>query len=132
MRRRKEGADSVDKYVGARLRMRRLMLGMSQEKLADAVGLSFHQVQKYEKGVNRMGSSRLRQMADVLQVPIPFFFEGAPDLSKRAGLAPHRALVSDFLTTADGLALVRAFMRLPSRALRRDIVKLVKAIADSA
>jgi transcriptional regulator with XRE-family HTH domain len=132
MRRRKEGADPVDKYVGARVRMRRLMLGMSQEKLAEAIGLSFQQVQKYERGFNRMGSSRLQQMADVLQVPIPFFFEGAPDPSKKGGLAPHHAFVSDFLATAEGLALARAFMQLPSRAVRRDIVKLVNTIADFA
>src|SRR5258708_13675075 len=70
--------NSIDIHVGSRLRMRRMMLGMSQEKLGEAFGLTFQQVQKYEKGVNRMGASRLQQAADILEVAVPFFFEGAP------------------------------------------------------
>jgi transcriptional regulator with XRE-family HTH domain len=120
--------EPVDKHVGSRVRMRRLMLGMSQEKLADAIGLTFQQVQKYEKGTNRMGSSRLHQIANVLQVPVPFFFEGASGPSNKGSVQPE--VISDFLSTADGLALVRAFMKLSNETLRRDIVRLVHTIAE--
>jgi len=111
--------------------MRRLMLGMSQEKLADAIGLTFQQVQKYEKGTNRMGSSRLQQIANVLQVPVTFFFEGGPGQFNLDGKAPSPAYVSEFLTTSDGLALTRAFMRLGNAKLKRSIVKLVEGIAGA-
>jgi transcriptional regulator with XRE-family HTH domain len=127
---RRGALDPVDKYVGSRVRMRRLMLGMSQEKLAHGIGLTFQQVQKYEKGTNRMGSSRLQQIANVLQVPVTFFFEGSPSPSSRSGGVTQHALVADFLATADGLALVHAFMRISSTVLRRDIVNLVNTIAD--
>jgi transcriptional regulator with XRE-family HTH domain len=80
----------IDKHVGSRLRMRRMMLGMSQEKLAVGFGLTFQQVQKYEKGVNRMGASRLQQAAQILDVSVPFFFEGAPGGHKVGGDAPSR------------------------------------------
>jgi transcriptional regulator with XRE-family HTH domain len=121
----------VDKHVGSRVRMRRLMLGMSQEKLADAIGLTFQQVQKYEKGTNRMGSSRLQQIANVLQVPVTFFFEGGPGQSNIDGKAPSPAYVSEFLATSDGLALTRAFMRLKNAKLRRSIVNLVEGVAGA-
>jgi len=111
--------------------MRRLMLGMSQEKLADAIGLTFQQVQKYEKGTNRMGSSRLQQIANVLQVPVTFFFEGGPGQSNIDGKAPSPAYVSEFLATSDGLALTRAFMRLKNAKLRRSIVNLVEGVAGA-
>ncbi len=109
--------------------MRRLMLSMSQGKLADAIGLTFQQVQKYEKGTNRMGSSRLQQVANVLQVPVTYFFEGAPGQSKPDGKAPSPAYVSDFLSTSLGLALTKAFMQIKDAKIRRDIVKLVEEIA---
>jgi transcriptional regulator with XRE-family HTH domain len=100
----------LDKYVGSRVRTRRMMLlGMSQERLGDALGLTFQQVQKYEKGTNRIGASRLQHMSHILQVPVPFFFEGAPRVSGGpvgidAG-APSPGYVTDFLATSDGLAL---------------------------
>ena len=122
----------TDKHVGGRVRMRRMMLGMSQTTLADALGLTFQQVQKYEKGRNRMGASRLQHIAQVLQVPVSFFFEGAPHSPgqpKGIGEAPPPAYVSDFLATSDGLALTKAFMRLKDAKLRRRIVDLVKQIA---
>src|SRR6187455_2972368 len=111
----KKVPNPIDKHVGSRVRMRRMMLGMSQEKLGDALGLTFQQVQKYEKGTNRIGASRLQQIAHFLQVPVAFFFEGAPDFP--AGLAgateaPSPSYVSDFLATSDGLALTKAFMRI--------------------
>ena len=122
----------TDKHVGSRVRMRRMMLGMSQEKLGDALSLTFQQVQKYEKGTNRIGASRLQQIAHFLQVPVSFFFEGAPGLPSgngNAGEAPSPAYVSDFLATADGLALTKAFMRIEDPKLRRRIVDLVSQIA---
>jgi transcriptional regulator with XRE-family HTH domain len=122
----------VDKYVGSRVRMRRIMLGMSQEKLGDALGLTFQQVQKYEKGTNRIGASRLHQIADVLQVPVSFLFEGGPTGSTPidgANEASSPAYVSDFLATSEGLALTRAFTRIDDPKLRRSIVDLVEQIA---
>ena len=119
-------------HVGKRVRMRRKMLGMSQGKLGEALGLTFQQVQKYEKGANRVGASRLQHISSILEVPIPFFFEGAPTLPGQAyGLdeAPSPAYVSDFLATSDGLALTKAFMRIQSAKLRRCIADLVEQIA---
>jgi transcriptional regulator with XRE-family HTH domain len=122
----------IDTHVGSRVRMRRLILSMSQEKLGDAIGLTFQQVQKYEKGTNRMGSSRLVQIANVLKVPVTFFFEGTPGQSKLDGKAPSPAYVSNFLATSDGLALTKAFMRIKDAKLRRSIVKTVEVIAGNA
>jgi transcriptional regulator with XRE-family HTH domain len=128
----KKSPNPIDIHVGNRVRMRRKMLGMSQEKLGDALGLTFQQVQKYEKGANRIGASRLQHISSILQVPIPFFFEGAPILPGQAyGLddAPSPAYVSDFLATSDGLALTKAFTRIQDAKLRRRIVGLVEEIA---
>jgi transcriptional regulator with XRE-family HTH domain len=122
----------VDKYVGSRIRMRRIMLGMSQEKLGESLGLTFQQIQKYEKGTNRVGASRLQQISEILQVPVSFLFEGGPGGSINAnGLseAPSPAYVSDFLATSEGLALTRAFTRINDSKLRRSIVDLVEQIA---
>jgi ribosome-binding protein aMBF1 (putative translation factor) len=87
----KRAPNPVDKHVGSRIRMRRLMLGMSQEKLADGLGLTFQQVQKYENGKNRIGAGRLQHISHILQIPVPFFFEGSPH-----GEASTPAHVSDF------------------------------------
>lgn len=125
----KMNPNPIDKHVGSRVRMRRLTLGMSQEKLADAIGLTFQQVQKYEKGANRMGSSRLQQIANVLQVPVTFFFEGAPGQPKLDGKAPSPAYVNEFLSASDGLALTKAFMQIKDPKLRRSIVNVVEEIA---
>jgi transcriptional regulator with XRE-family HTH domain len=131
----KKAPNPTDKHVGSRVRMRRMMLGMSQEKLGDALGLTFQQVQKYEKGTNRIGASRLQQISQILQVPVSFFFEGAPSAHTAGGRhdgmseAPSPAYVSDFLATSDGLALTKAFMRIDDSKLRRRIVDLVEQIA---
>jgi transcriptional regulator with XRE-family HTH domain len=114
--------------------MRRMMLSMSQTKLDDALGLTFQQVQKYEKGANRIAASRLQQISHILQVPISFFFEGLPKLPgamTKNGAAPLPSYVSDFLSTTDGLAVVKAFMRIKTPTVRRCIVNLVRQIAAS-
>ena len=129
----KKAPNPIDKHVGSRVRMRRMMLSMSQEKLGDALGLTFQQVQKYEKGTNRIGASRLQQISNILQVPVSFFFEGAPHVghhSSGMSEAPSPAYVSDFLATSDGLALTKSFMRIKNGKLRRRIVDLVEQIAD--
>ena len=82
----KKAPNPIDKHVGSRVRMRRMMLGMSQEKLGDALDLTFQQVQKYEKGTNRIGASRLQQISHILQVPVAFFFEGAPASGRPIGM----------------------------------------------
>jgi transcriptional regulator with XRE-family HTH domain len=129
----KKAPNPIDKHVGSRVRMRRMMLNMSQEKLGDALGLTFQQVQKYEKGTNRIGASRLQQISSILQVPVAFFFEGAPDSPGQQpdGLrdAPSPAYVFEFLATSEGLTLIEAFMRIKRAALRRCIVQLVEEIA---
>jgi transcriptional regulator with XRE-family HTH domain len=119
----------IDKHVGSRLRMRRLMLGMSQEKLAEAFGLTFQQVQKYEKGANRMGASRLQQAAQILDVSVPFFFEGAPGGYKLGEDAPSTAYVDEFVSSPEGLRLVKAFMRIARPGVRHRIVNVVQEIA---
>src|SRR3954453_13471931 len=98
----KKAPNPTDRHVGGRVRMRRMMLSMSQEKLGDALGLTFQQVQKYEKGTNRIGASRLQHISRILQVPISFFFDGAPEIAgQKTGAAeiPSPAYVSDFLST---------------------------------
>ena len=126
--------DPTDKHVGSRIRMRRMMLGISQEKLGEALGLTFQQVQKYEKGTNRIGASRLQQISETLQVPVSFFFEGGPASAGRAGgfaESQSPAYVADFLATSDGLALTKAFVQIKDGRVRRRIVDLVEAIADA-
>jgi transcriptional regulator with XRE-family HTH domain len=122
----------VDKYVGSRVRMRRIMLGMSQEKLGEALGLTFQQVQKYEKGTNRVGASRIQQISEILQVPVSFLFEGGPSGTtspESFGESGSPSYISDFLATSEGLALTRAFTRISDAKLRRSIVDMVEQIA---
>jgi len=114
--------------------MRRLMLDMSQTDLGDALGLTFQQVQKYEKGSNRIGAGRLQHISQILQVTVPFFFEGAPaslgwPAAEESADAPSPSFVSDFLATSAGLDLVRAFTCIEDAKLRRAIVRLVEEIA---
>jgi transcriptional regulator with XRE-family HTH domain len=106
--------------------MRRLMLGMSQTQLGDVLGITFQQVQKYEKGANRISASRLHRMSEILQVPVEFFFEGSPH-PRGQHAAPQ--FVTDYLATLDGLHLTKAFMQIRNSQLRRSIVNLVEAIA---
>jgi transcriptional regulator with XRE-family HTH domain len=120
--------NSIDIHVGSRLRMRRMMLGMSQEKLGEAFGLTFQQVQKYEKGTNRISASRLQQAAQILDVSVPFFFEGAPGGHKLEGDAPSPAYVNEFVSSEDGFRLIKAFTRITRPAVRHRIVNPIQEI----
>ena len=126
----------VDVHVGSRVRLRRMLLGMSQEKLGEKLGLTFQQVQKYEKGVNRIGASRLFDLAHVLGVPIQFFYEEAPDAHASSTLAPGfgespaaESYVIDFLSSREGLELNKAFVRISNPKVRRTVVELVRSLA---
>ncbi len=111
--------------------MRRLMLGLSQEKLADGLGLTFQQVQKYEKGTNRIGASRLQHIANILKVPPQFFFEELPKgRTTTHDAAPSTAYINEFVASTEGLALIKAFMAIESNTLRRSIVHVVEQISE--
>lgn len=122
-RRRSFGPDPIDVHVGTRVRLRRTLLGMSQEKLGDSLGLTFQQVQKYERGANRIGASRLWQLGQVLDVAVSFFFDDMP------GTAPAKASDDGLLMRRETLELVRAYYRIPSVALRHRVFDLTKSIA---
>lgn len=125
----------IDRHVGSRVRMRRMLAGISQERLGEALGLTFQQVQKYEKGSNRISASRLQQIAKMLDVPVAFFFDGAPtgDLSP-SGFADagSTTYISDFLATSEGVQLTKAFTRIKSTRLRRRVIDLVEAMAEES
>src|SRR5262245_51141185 len=125
----------IDIHVGSRVRFRRMLLGMSQEKLGEKLGLTFQQVQKYEKGINRIGASRLFDLAQVLGVSVQFFYEEAP--GGRIALdslpaTPNEHSIVEFLRSRDGLELNRAFVRIPDLKARRAIVELVRTLANDA
>lgn len=129
----------VDRHVGSRVRMRRVLLGLSQERLGDALNLTFQQVQKYEKGSNRIGASRLNQISKILSVPVSFFFEGAPldaSVSQEHGLAIGMAeeeqatYTADIMSTPDGVQLAKAFMRIRDPKRRRMIITMANTLAD--
>src|ERR1700680_2273828 len=122
----KKSPNPTDKHVGNRVRMRRLMLDMNQTTLADGLGLTFQQVQKYEKGANRIGASRLQHISHVLQVPIPFFFEGSSGAASEDATTPTPSYVDDFLATSDGLLLMKYFTQIKEPKLRRSIINLVE------
>lgn len=131
----KKSPNPIDVHVGSRVRMRRMIVGMSQEKLGEALGLTFQQIQKYEKGSNRIGASRLHQIATALGVQIEFFYEGAPPAAGMTteGFAedPNPPYMTDFLSTADGLQLMRAFVRVRDARVRKRVVDLVEALAEA-
>ena len=129
----KKKPNPIDIHVGSRIRLRRTMLGMSQEKLGESLGITFQQIQKYEKGTNRVGASRIKQISEILQVPVSFLFEGGPTgIASAEGFSEDASpsYISDFLATSEGLALTRAFTSIGDSKLRRSIVDLVEQIAD--
>ena len=121
-------ANPIDAQVGNRVRIRRMLIGMSQEKLGDLLGLTFQQVQKYEKGVNRIGAGRLFEIARILGVPIDFFYDGvaAPSDSHAEGAPP----VMEFVSSGEGLQLSLAFMKIKDPKVRKRVLDLVKSLAD--
>lgn len=119
----------TDKHLGLRLRMRRKMLHMSQAALGDAVGVTFQQIQKYENGSNRAGASRLQQFSNVLQVPVSFFFEGAPNAA--TGEIGIPADMAKFFTTPQGLLLAASFLKISSPKRRQKILELVESLVSS-
>lgn len=125
----------VDAHVGSRVRLRRMLLGMSQERLGESMGLTFQQVQKYEKGVNRIGASRLFQISKILDVPVQFFFEEAPQLDGNTpmGLAEPESetFILEFLNSREGLELNRAFVKIGDSKVRKGVVDLVRALSAS-
>ena len=127
----KKAPNHVDRHVGSRVRLRRMLLGLSQEKLGEALGLTFQQVQKYEKGTNRIGASRLQQIAQFLKVEIAYFFEGLSGEKQEGGFAEEgTAFVMDFLNSSEGLQLNRAFARIKDPRVKRRLIALVSALAN--
>jgi transcriptional regulator with XRE-family HTH domain len=130
----KKQPNPIDIHVGSRVRLRRMMLGMSQEKLGEHLGITFQQIQKYEKGTNRIGASRLQHIARVLTVPVSFFFEDAPGgQPEQGGLAEQQSasFVVDFLSSSEGVQLNKAFIRIKDAKVRRKIIDLVRALAGT-
>ena len=130
----KKQANPIDAQVGNRVRLRRMLIGMSQEKLGELLGLTFQQVQKYEKGVNRIGAGRLFQVSRILSVPIDYFYEGVVDQlpNPAAGFAEDAANppVMEFLSSGEGLQLSLAFMRIKEAKVRKRVLDLVKSLAN--
>ena len=139
-RRRGGGSHPIDVHVGARIRVRRTLLGLSQEKLGEMIGLTFQQVQKYERGSNRVGASRLFDLARVLDVPMSFFFEDMDDKpsgrqSRRRGAAEDRAsytAAGSPITKRETLELVRAYYHIDDADVRRRVFDLVRAMSHAA
>jgi transcriptional regulator with XRE-family HTH domain len=123
----KKGPNATDVHVGKRIRMRRLVLNESQTWLADQLGLTFQQIQKYEKGVNRVGASRMQQLAVAMAVPISYFFEGAPGY-REVKNGESASIATDFLTTKYGMRISKAFPKIKSEALKRQIVGLIEDV----
>jgi transcriptional regulator with XRE-family HTH domain len=132
----KREPNATDRHVGGRVRMRRMMLGMSQEKLGDALGLTFQQVQKYEKGTNRVGASRLQQIAHILQTPVGFFFDGAPAISGvpaakkgKTDLAGSPDLIGQFFSLPYANELAESYVAISHNVDRRVVADVAGAIA---
>jgi transcriptional regulator with XRE-family HTH domain len=130
----KKKPNPIDIYVGSRIRLRRNMLGLSQEKLGENLGITFQQIQKYEKGTNRVGASRLQAISSILNVPVAFFFENAPDQAKapNSGFAEENetTYVYDFLHTAEGVQLTRYFTKITDPKVRKKIIELVRTLSN--
>jgi transcriptional regulator with XRE-family HTH domain len=128
----KKQANPIDAQVGNRVRIRRMLIGMSQERLGDLLGLTFQQVQKYEKGVNRIGAGRLYEVAKILGVPIDFFYEGvAAARNDKSGFSEAGAPpVMEFVSSGEGLQLSLAFMKIKDPKVRKRVLDLVKSLAE--
>lgn len=127
----KKNPNPVDIHVGARIRLRRNMIGLSQEKLGDSLGITFQQIQKYEKGMNRVGASRLQAIANILNVPVTFFFDDMPGQSGKGGGFDEEnetTYVVGFLNSSEGIQLARAFAKISDAKIRRKVLDLVRTL----
>ncbi|MCH8863587.1 MAG: helix-turn-helix transcriptional regulator [Proteobacteria bacterium] len=128
--------DPIDVHVGSRVRLRRTLLGMSQSNLGDALGLTFQQIQKYERGANRIGSSRLYRLSKILDVPVAFFFDemaqGVATSAKGVAEKEQKSFEPDRLATRETLELVRAYYRIKDEKVRKRVFELVKAIGKAS
>lgn len=123
----------IDTHVGSRVRLRRMLIGMSQERLGEQMGLTFQQIQKYEKGVNRIGASRLLNLSQILDVPVQFFFDGAPvDGAQTGDKADGESFIYEFVNSREGLELNRAFVRISDAKVRRSVIELVRSLASKS
>lgn len=127
----------IDAHVGARVRLRRMMIGMSQEKLGELLGVTFQQIQKYEKGANRIGASRLYEVSQVLEVPLQYFFDDLPAEDEKPIARPHgtqgaeeEPFLMDFVARPEGLALNKAYLKIKNPKMRRPVLDLLQALAD--
>ena len=125
----KKEADAVDAHVGQRIRFRRIMLGHSQGDLAKALGLTFQQVQKYEKGTNRIGASRLFAIASFLRVPVGFFFEDMPGETQMPAVSEVEPVNIDFMTSKEAVKLCQAFSQIEDQNVRTNLIQMTSAIA---
>ena len=123
---------AVDTHIGQKIRARRNVLGLSQTELADAAGITFQQVQKYEKGTNRVGASRLQQFSEALDVPPSYFFDGAPTVGKKISASRDGELsegsIISFLGTREGAALVRAFLAIKEKPIRQNLIEFIASL----
>ena len=130
-----KGADNIDAYIGSRVRLRRVTLGVSQEQLGTALGLTFQQIQKYEKGQNRIGAGRLYRIAQALSAPVEYFFEGLPPTAPQGdspGVVARSAEIQSFIASPDGHSMALAFQRITDISTRKRIIDLIATIADDA
>ncbi len=133
----KKNPNPIDVHVGSRVRLRRMLVGMSQEKLGEMLGLTFQQIQKYEKGANRIGASRLYQIAQILGVSVQFFFDDMPQehtIPKNEGLSESdpAPFVMDFVSSAEGLQLNRSYTRISDAHVRKRLLELVKSLSSES
>ncbi|MCO4316900.1 helix-turn-helix domain-containing protein [Phyllobacterium sp. 21LDTY02-6] len=129
----KKSPNPVDLHVGARIRLRRNMIGLSQEKLGESLGITFQQIQKYEKGTNRVGASRLQAIANILNVPVTFFFDDMPGQAERSkgfDEESETTYVVGFLNSSEGIQLARAFARIGDPKIRRKVLDLVRTLGQ--
>lgn len=134
----KRSMNPIDAHVGARVRLRRMLIGMSQERLGELLGVTFQQVQKYEKGANRIGASRLYEISRVLEVPVQFFFDDLPEEGRRPVARPHglsegesEPFVMDFVSSSEGLTLNRAYSGISDAKVRRRVLDLIRELSGS-
>ncbi|WP_332065347.1 helix-turn-helix domain-containing protein [Bartonella sp. CB189] len=126
----KKKPDPIDIYVGTRIRLRRNILGLTQEKLGEKLGITFQQIQKYEKGTNRIGASRLQAIAEIMDVPVSYFFDKNMASQHVDGFAESDNNFMDFCSSNEGIQLMRAFTNISDAKVRRKIIDLAKALSE--